>query len=486
MSLSASDVGVPRCAVLLALLGVASCAINPATGQRQLSLVGEAQEVEMGRTYAQEINRTMPHYDDAGLQAYVDGIGQSLAMTSERPELPWAFTVLDDPVVNAFAIPGGFIYVTRGILTHFNSEAELAAVLGHEIGHVTARHSVEQMSRAQLGGLLLGVGSIVSEDVRRFGGLAQTGLGVLFLRYGRDDEREADRLGVRYAVRDNYDPREAIGVHQTLGRLTEERGSSGVPSWLATHPPSEDRIERIEAELAALPRSALDGRVEVDRYLRAVDGVTFGPNPRHGYFIGTRFVHPDMAFEFTFPDNWQTANLAQAVIGQSANQDAIFQLTVESAEYGAAADAFFRQDGMVREAVGRTTMNGQAAITGRFRAQTEQGEIVGQVTFVEHGDGSYRLLGYTTPSRWTAYDDEFQRITRSFRRLTESAILRVQPLRLELLRVPRSVTLAEMASDRALPIDLEALAVVNGVSADETLEAGTTIKWVVGEPPPGL
>lgn len=133
----------------IALLG-AGCATNPATGERMLSLISEAQEIEMGRQYSEQIAATMPVYDDPELQRYVENIGLRLAATSERPELPWTFTVLDDAAVNAFAVPGGYLYVTRGILTYFNSEAELAAVLGHEIGHVTARHSVEQMSRQQL------------------------------------------------------------------------------------------------------------------------------------------------------------------------------------------------------------------------------------------------------------------------------------------------------------------------------------------------
>jgi predicted Zn-dependent protease len=471
--------------VFLTAFAIAGCATNPATGERQLSLVGEGQEVEMGRTYAQEVDQTMPAYDDSGLRAYVDRVGQSLATTSERPELPWTFKVLDDPVVNAFAIPGGFIYVTRGILTHFNSEGELASVLGHEIGHVTARHSVEQMSRAQLGGLLLGVGAIVSEDVRRFGGLAQAGLGVLFLTYGRDAERQADSLGVRYAVRDNYDPREAIHVHQTLGRLTQERGGNGVPSWLSSHPSSADRIDRIQAELETLPADALDGRIEADAYLRQIGGVTFGPNPRHGYFIESRFVHPDLAFEFSFLDGWQTANLPQAVVGQSANQDAIFELTLEPDGYAAAADAFFRQQGMRAGDVRRTTVNGQSAVTGVFQVETEQGVLEGTATFVGYHGKTYRLLGYTPAGRRSTYDGAFQRITRSFTRLTDAAILAVEPPRIDMVRVQRSATLRTMASSRPLPIPVPELAILNGVREDEPVAPGATIKWVVGETPPG-
>ena len=292
---------------LLLVVVPAGCATNPATGDRMFSLISERQEIEMGRAYAEQIGATMPRYDDPDLQAYVEQIGQRLAATSERPHLPWSFTVLDDAAVNAFAVPGGHLYVTRGILTHFNSEAELAAVLGHEVGHVTARHSVEQLSRQQLLGGLLGVGSIFSEDVRRMSGFGAAAIGILGLRHSRDDEHQADSLGVRYALNEQYDPREAIKVHTMLGRHTELRSGRGVPNWLATHPSSADRIERIREQVEAIPAATLaPTRVLADEYLASLDGVVFGLDPRDGFFQGPRFLHPDLAFEFTMPDGWET------------------------------------------------------------------------------------------------------------------------------------------------------------------------------------
>ena len=170
------------------VVAIGSCATNPATGRRQLSLVSERQEITMGFQNDTGIVQQLGVYPDSGLQRYVRGLGEKLAAVSERPSLPWSFRVVDDPVVNAFAVPGGFIYVTRGLLAHMNSEAQLAAVLGHEIGHVTARHSVEQLSRAQLAQVGLGVGMVFSETVRQYGQVAGAGLGVLFLKFGRDDE----------------------------------------------------------------------------------------------------------------------------------------------------------------------------------------------------------------------------------------------------------------------------------------------------------
>jgi predicted Zn-dependent protease len=183
----------------IGFIALAGCAVNPATGSRELSLVSESQEIQMGREADPAITAQMGGlYADSSLQRFVRQVGLSMSATSERPTLPWSFKLLDDNLINAFALPGGFIYITRGILGYMNSEAELAAVLGHEIGHVTARHSASQITRAQLATIGLGVGSIFSETVRDFGGVASTGLQLLFLKYGRDDERQADELGFRY------------------------------------------------------------------------------------------------------------------------------------------------------------------------------------------------------------------------------------------------------------------------------------------------
>src|SRR5581483_975197 len=202
---------VPRLRIAACLaVATAACATNPATGAKQLMLVSESQEIGMGRSYDREV-----------------------VATSERPRLPWTFRVVDDPVVNAFALPGGYIYVTRGILAYLNSEAELAGVVGHEIGHVTARHAASQLTRQQLAQTGLALGALASPTVERFAGLASAGLGVLFLKYSRDDESQADELGLRYLRRANYDPREMPHVFDMLARVSRAEGGGRVPEWLA-------------------------------------------------------------------------------------------------------------------------------------------------------------------------------------------------------------------------------------------------------------
>ena len=450
------------------------------------TLISEGQEIEMGREYSEQIAATMSLYDDDEVQGYVDGIGQRLAAASERPHLPWTFTVLDDASVNAFAVPGGHLYVTRGILTHFNSEAELAAVLGHEVGHVTARHSVEQMSRQQLLGGLLGVGAIFSEEVRSVAGVGSAALGVLSLSHSRSDEHQADRLGVRYALREDYDPREAIKVHTMLGRQTELRGGRGVPTWLATHPSSADRIERIQAEVDEIPEATLTStRVLANEYVDIVDGVPYGLNPREGFFQDARFLHPDLEFEFTLPDQWQSANLPQAVVAQSPREDAIVQLTLPSADgHRNAAEEFLRAEEVRSRDVDRVRINGFPSTVVTFDVTTQNGDLSGVVGFIDYGDRTYQILGYTSTERVDTYDDVFRSVIGSFDRLTDREALQVQPLRIDVQTVQQSATLAALVEDRGSPITVEELALVNGIEPDTTLSRGDRIKWVVGELPP--
>src|ERR1051326_2287549 len=282
--------------VLLAGLSAGGCATNPATGGRQIMLVSESQEIAMGRDHARQGVAT---------------IGPGLPAPPERPNFAGTFRVVEDPVVNTFALPGGFIYVTRGILGHLNSEAELAGVVGHEIGHVTARHSVSQMSKQQLAQLGLAVGAIASPELGRYAGLASQALGVLFLKYSRDNESQADELGLRYLRRGGDDPREMPHVFEMLTRLSQAQGGGRVPEWLATHPNPENRRGRIEQDIAALPQTFTGTAVNRDSYLRRLDGLVFGTNPREGYFRGSEFFHPELRFRITFPEGWTTSNHKQ-------------------------------------------------------------------------------------------------------------------------------------------------------------------------------
>ncbi|MSR07354.1 MAG: peptidase M48 [Gemmatimonadetes bacterium] len=471
---------------ILVALAAAGCATNPATGASQLMLVSEAQEIKMGRQTELEVAATIGMYPDAELQRYIQQLGSDVAATSERPKLPWTFRVVDDAGVNAFAAPGGFIFVTRGILSRLGSEAELVGVLGHEIGHVTARHTAAEMSKQQLLGAGLAVGSVVSSQVASVAGLASQGLGVLFLKFSRDNESQADQLGLRYMRKADYDPRELPKIFVMLGRESEIGSSGGkVPEWLATHPNPENRLEQINQQIAALPKDYFGMVINRDVYERRLAGLVFGNNPRQGYFKDNRFIHPELRFRLTFPEGWATNNGAQAVTAVSPGKDAAVELMqTRETSADAAARAFLSQQGIMSGAPVRTSVSGLAAVGAPFSVPAESGALRGTVLFVEYRGTVYRIVAYAPETRWPGHQAVAERALRSFEELTDQAALGVQPHRVEIVSVDRRTTISEMAQRRASPATPATLALINQVELETPLEAGRLVKWVVGQPLP--
>ena len=453
------------------LLVVASCSVNPATGKRQLNLIPESQEIAMGREADGQIVAQMGLYPDEGIQVYVQELGQSLAALSERPHLPWTFRVLDDPIVNAFALPGGFVYVTRGIMAHLNNEAELVGVLGHEIGHVTGRHGVNRLSKAQLLGVGLGVGMVLSEDLARFGDLAQSGLGLLFLKYSRDDERQADDLGLRYSVLGGYDAREMPGVFGVLRRVGEASGSGRVPAWMATHPDPGEREARIGQQLAAMDRDFSNATVNRGSYMGRLEGMVFGANPRNGYFEDGRFLHPELAFQLDFPSAWKTQNLRESVTGVSEAEDAVVQLTLAAeSDLQTAMKEFLDLEGIEGGRVENGRVGGLPAVTAGFEAAISEEETVrGRVSFLRYGDGTYRLLGYTLEEKRGAYERPIDRFLRSFARVTDRAVLEVQPARVDVINLRRSLPLQSFQTRYPSSVPLEIVALINHIDVGGSL-----------------
>ncbi len=473
--------------VALAAIAVSgACSINPATGQRQFSLIGEQQEIAMGREYDKSIEAELGLYPDEELQGYVQELGGRLAAQSERPDLPWEFHVVDDSTVNAFALPGGYIYVTRGILAFFDSEAQLVSVLGHEIGHVTARHSVEQMSRAQLAQLGVGIAMVASEEFRKYSDLAQLGLGVLFLKFGRDDEKQSDDLGLRYLVRAGYDPTEMPSVFDMLDRQGSLHDQPRLPEWQSTHPNPDRRADRIQDAISMLPPDQRQGTVNREAYLERLDGLVFGTDPRQGYAVGSVFYHPDMEFHFTFPEGWKVVNQRAIVAGISPQEDGVVALTVAQGDNPLeAANAFFSQEGIQRgQRLRQDFFEFKVAPqTDPQTGQTRAG-VKGSVGFVAHKDLVFRLICYTAPEKWGSYSRTMQQSLLSFKTLRIRRFLDVQPKKIDIVRLPRSMTLNEFNRQYPSTIDFEVLEVLNGVDSDTRLESGRLMKRVVGKDPP--
>ena len=460
---------------------LAACAVNPVTGERELALISEEQEVAMGRDAARQAEAQLGFVEVADLQSYVERVGLGLARDSERPELPWEFHVIDDPTPNAFALPGGFIFVTRGLVELLNSEAELAAVLGHEIGHVTARHSVNQLSRAQLAQLGVGLGMVVLPELQDFGQLANTGLSLFLLKHGRDDERQADELGFNYMLDDRYDVREMANVFEALQASGELAGVSPIPNWLASHPSEPDRIEAVRARIDALGPLAPDLEVGAETYLAELDGLVYGADPREGYFEGGMFYHPELAFQFRVPEAWQKQNLKRAVFATSPNRDAALELTLVSGDAREAAGRFFAQQAIQPIDSDRTSINGNDAVVSRFQAETANGGVAGVVAHIAGPGGTYQLVTYAPTPAFNAYAETFGEIVASFGPVTDRDVLRVQPRRLEIIELDRDTTLAEFERRYPSEISIEELAVLNQVDgAESLLRRGTSVKRVVG------
>ncbi len=462
------------------LWGVTGCAVNPATGQRQFMMMSEAQEIEMGREADGPITESFGLYESEALQALVTNLGNDMASRSERPSLPWSFKLVDDPMVNAFALPGGFIFITRGIMAALSSEAELAGVIGHEIGHVTARHTASRMSRQQLQQVGLGVGSILSSDVASVAGVLSAGLGLLNLRYSRGDESQSDELGVRYMSRAGYDPNALVGVFQTLALAGG--GGGGVPAWAATHPDPVNREQDIRELIAASGQDYSEYIRRGEEYLRSLDGMTFGEDPREGFFDDETFYHPDMAFALDFPRGWTTVNQNSQVGAISQDETALVVLTVEAGETDAerALSTFLRQ-GEVRGSGSRSTsVNGRPGWEASFTADTEGGGLRGVVLFVEHGGAVFRLLGYAAASGWRSHQGTVLEAIESFRPVSDPNILEVEPARIEIVRLPSRMTLRQFIDRYPSTVDDEQIAMINRRTPEESIAGGTLLKRVAG------
>jgi len=458
------------------------CATNPVTGRKELAMITEQQEIAMGQQADKEVQAAIGLYPDDDLQNYVARLGKELAARSERPHLPWTFRVVNDAAVNAFALPGGFIYVTRGLLTHLNSEAELVSVLGHEIGHVTARHSVSQISKAQLASLGLGIAMILQpQAAQAYGDLAQTGLSVLFLKYGRDDERQADDLGLRYMVQNGYDPRAMPEVFDVLGRVSQGQGR--LPNWLSSHPDPGARAQRASTAVAGQTLDFSRLRIDRDEFLGQIDGVVFGEDPREGYFEGSLFLHPALRFQIRFPEGWKTQNQKQAVVAISPREDAVVALTLapgESAER--AAREFLSQQGIQGRQAWRDRIGGLPATSYTFDAVTQNAQLSGVAAWVEHSGRVFRLLGYTSANRFRNYGDTLAASLASFDRVTDPRVLNVEPRRVDIVKLRDDTTLDEFVREYPSSVPAGTVALINHLDSGEQLAAGEGAKRVTGGP----
>jgi predicted Zn-dependent protease len=487
-SLAAPGASRRSLAALLALLTLAAgCAVNPATGKREISFVSRSKELEMGRQGDQEILAEFGAYEDTALSAYVERVGRRLAAVCETPELDWHFRVLNAPVVNAFALPGGYVYVTRGMLAAVQSEAQLAGILGHEIGHVTARHTAQRVTQSTIAQIGLGVGTLLVPGLARYGQEASTGLALLLLKYSRDDETQADELGIRYSVRAGYDPREIPSTYETLRRLAA-RQVTVLPNFLSTHPDPGDRKERTtslsEAAAAANPAAREVGR---EQFLVRVDGLVYGHDPREGFVENGVFYHPGLAFELIFPLDWEIVNSASALLATAPSGSSAIQLTIVPSAGTRTPDEFValgRTEGEILEAEKWLSKVGEwTAWAGPVRfARVAQGEAL-FAAWVSREEGRYYQFLALPQDAETR--DAFRQTLWTFRELTKPELLARRPDRVAVERVEgsaRPLTDYARGFDR-LAVPVEEVALLNNLEERSVVSEGQPIKLVLKAEP---
>jgi predicted Zn-dependent protease len=464
-----------------AALAPAGCAENPVTGRSDFVLMSEQEEVRTGTKADEEIRQEYGDYDAPGLQAYVGKIGHKLGAASHRPQLKYHFTVVDSQEVNAFALPGGYVYVTRGILAYLDSEAELAAVLGHEIGHVTARHSVQQMSASTAANVGIVVAGILVPELG--GQVGQTVLGTLgqalLSGYGRDHELEADRLGAEYLARTGYDPQAMIRVigvlkNQELFDAEQAKREGRKPrryhGVFASHPDNDARLKEVVSEAAkvAVVRPAVANNRE--EFLRAIDGLVFGDSPEQGLVRNNALLHPALGLRVQFPVGWKVTNAADRVNAVNPGRDAVIDLVTVPAK-GSPEELLRAKVKLDPGAqLARLTVNGLPAahMSGSRQGSPMQAGTV----FLENR--AFVLLGATKATQGQkALTEAFAATLNSIRELSASERAELKPHRIRLISAGAGTTMARLAEKSPLgPYAESYLRLINGL-------------YPRGEPSPG-
>ena len=399
----------------------------------------------------------------------------------------FTFRILDSPIINAFALPGGYVYVTRGLMAHLNNEAQLAVVLGHEIGHVAARHASQQAARQQftqgllVAGAVAGQAALGGEAAQNILGLGGQAAQLLSLSYSRDNERESDRLGVEYAIKAGYEAAEGSAFFETLKRIQSQSNQS-IPTWQSTHPDPGARETTIR-DLAAKWRQQVGtpaDETNQDTYYRQLEGIVLGENPRNGFEENDVFYHPELEFRFPVPGGWTVQNQPTQVAIIQSDQEAfvVFDIAQESSAQ-AAAGKLTGQQGVTVVEQRSTRVNGNPAQRVLLQGQTEQGQTVRILAYAIEFDGNvYRFQGLTTADRYDTYRNVFERTMEGFTRLTDPSILNIQPKRLTIRPASRTAAFRTFVDEGALPDEMSAedLAIINQVGLDQQIEQGRPLK----------
>ncbi len=480
-----------KTAFLLAItLVIISCAINPVTGKKQLMFMSEAQEAQLGAQYDPQVVATFGEYRNDQMLSFAQARANEMGRISHRPQVEYHVKILDSPVVNAFAVPGGYIYLTRGILAQVNNEAELVGIIGHEMGHVAARHSASQQSKQQIGQLLLIGGMIASQKFAQYAEYAMQGMQLLFLKFSRDDETQADQLGVAYSSKIGYDAHKMADFFQVLQKMSQESGQAGVPTFLSTHPDPGDRYNKVN-QLATVWQDSLkfpSWKVDGENYLSMIDGMIYGEDPRQGYVDGNTFYHPELKFKFAFPTGWQLENQPAQVNMAPTDGKALMVFTLTSAAtLDEAVKNTLAQLELTMQESKNTTVNGMPAIV-TLSKQSVQDQSTGQTQtnlvssyFINCDNKFYVFHGITTEADYKSYSGVFSTTMSNFSRLNDPARLAIKPKKIMIRKVQRAGILSDAFKSYGVPAaQMNELALLNDMELTSKVQAGKLIK-IIGQ-----
>ena len=489
-----------RLAPLLLITLLTACGspvVNPVTGQTERSVMSEAAEIEEGKKAHAQVLQEYGVVKNARLQAYVNELGQRLAKQSHRSQLKWTFTLLDSPEINAFALPGGYVYVTRGIMAYMEDEGDLAGVMGHEIGHVTARHGAQRATREQNAGLGVLAASVLGALLEAKGvagagqaasQVSQTAAAGYVATYGRDQELQADGLGAEYLSRTNYDPKNMISVITVLKNQerfaadqarAEGRAAPAQNSWLASHPSNDQRLQTI-TQLAAQYKGNYsdDGRA---RFLQAINGMDFGDGADQGVTRGRNFYHEPLGIAITAPAGWKIQNGADQLTLINPTQDAGLIMKTVPAEAGKTHEEIIRKllkptDGRVE----RLTINGLAAthfVGGRNDAQGKAQPV--EATLVSGPANAVYLLAYASKDAAALQRarGSLQEAQGSFRPITAADRAAAKPWVVKTVPYPRG-GFAELARTSPLGTPEQQLRLINGYYGGGEPAPGQLVKMI--------
>jgi predicted Zn-dependent protease len=462
------------------LLVPLSCARNPVSGEKEFMLLSDEDETRLGMKADAEITRSFGLYEDARLTGYLDGICQRMAKLSHRPRITYHLKIIDAPVVNAFAAPGGYVYFTRGILAAIDNEAELAGVMAHEIGHIAARHSAQQYSRAQVAQLGLIVPDLLG--VPLVSGLTRLGMGVIFMGFSRDNERQADALSVEYATKAGFDAEKLAGFFETLERMNPGSDRSGLPAWFSTHPSPDDRIAAVRSQARDWKAASGARELSVNRevYLKAIDGLAYGEDPRQGYEEAGFFYHPGMRFQFPVPAGWKVSNTTTQVQMQSQKGDAAIIFTLAPGASPKEAAARFVSENRAKAIKSEAlTISGLNALRLLADIPSKGGAIRLVSCFIQKGREVYVFHGITNPRLFDAYHTIFDDTSGGFRELSDQRKINRKPDLIRIRTATRADTLERTL--RSLGVQenrLKEAVSLNGGIPGQTMKTGTLLKVI--------